>query len=46
MEERNNIVIYMSEDGLVKMEALVDPVNETIWANQKGNCGPIRCHGA
>lgn len=35
MEERNDIVIYKSEDGLVKMEALVDPVNETIWANQK-----------
>ena len=35
MEERNDIVIYKSEDGLVKMEAMVDPVNETIWANQK-----------
>ena len=35
MEERNDIVIYTSEDGLVKMEAMVDPVNETIWANQK-----------
>lgn len=30
MEERNDIVIYKSEDGLVKMEAMVDPVNETI----------------
>ena len=29
------IVIYKSEDGLVKIEAMVDPVNETIWANQK-----------
>jgi hypothetical protein len=35
MEERNDIVIYKSEDGLVKMEAMVDPANETIWANQK-----------
>ena len=35
MEERNDIVIYKSEDGLVKMEAMIDPVNETIWANQK-----------
>lgn len=35
MEERNDIVIYKSEDGLVRMEAMVDPVNETIWANQK-----------
>lgn len=35
MEERNDIVIYKSEDGLVKVEAMVDPVNETIWANQK-----------
>ncbi|MGM9764409.1 MAG: RhuM family protein [Candidatus Cryptobacteroides sp.] len=35
MEERNDIVIYKSEDGLVMMEALVDPSNETIWANQK-----------
>lgn len=35
MEERNDIVIYKSEDGLVKMEAMVDSVNETIWANQK-----------
>ena len=31
MEERNDIVIYKSEDGLVKMEAMVDPENETIW---------------
>jgi len=35
MEERNDIVIYQSEDGLVKMEAMVDQVNETIWATQK-----------
>lgn len=34
-EERNDTVIYKSEDGLVKMEAMVAPVNETIWANQK-----------
>lgn len=35
MEERNDIVIYRSEDGLVRMEALVDPSGETIWATQK-----------
>lgn len=35
MEKRNDIVIYKSEDGLVRMEAMVDTVNETIWANQK-----------
>ena len=35
MENRNEIVIYQSEDGLVKMEAMVDPAGETIWATQK-----------
>lgn len=35
MEERKDIVIYQSEDGLVKMEAMVDASNETIWATQK-----------
>ncbi len=35
MEERNDIVIYKSEDGLVTMEAMVDPAGETIWATQK-----------
>ncbi len=35
MEERNDIVIYRSEDGLVKMEAVVDPAGETIWASQR-----------
>ena len=35
MEERNDIVIYRSEDGLVTMEAMVDPSGETIWATQK-----------
>lgn len=35
MEERKDIVIYQSEDGLVKMEAMVDTVNETIWASQR-----------
>ena len=35
MEERNDIVIYKSEDGLVKMEAMVDSAGETIWATQK-----------
>ncbi len=35
MEERKDIVIYQSEDGLVKMEAMVDPSGETIWATQK-----------
>ena len=35
MEERNDIVIYQSEDGLVTMEALIDPTGETIWASQR-----------
>lgn len=35
MEERKDIVIYQSDDGLVKMEAMVDPSGETIWATQK-----------
>ena len=43
MEERNDIVIYKSEDGLVKMEALVDPVNETIWASQKAIAALFDC---
>ena len=34
MEERNDIVIYQSEDGLVRMEAMVDSQHETIWATQ------------
>lgn len=29
------LVIYRSEDGLVKMEAMVDPSGEAIWATQK-----------
>ena len=28
-------MIYQSSDGLVKMEAIVDASNETIWATQK-----------
>ena len=43
MEERNDIVIYQSEDGLVKMEAMVDPVNETIWASQKAIASLFAC---
>ena len=43
MEERNDIVIYKSEDGLVKMEAIVDPVNETIWASQKAIAALFDC---
>ena len=43
MEERNDIVIYQSEDGLVTMEALVDPANETIWANQKAIASLFDC---
>ena len=31
----NDVVIYQSSDGLVKMEAIVDAPNETIWATQK-----------
>lgn len=30
-----DVVIYQSSDGLVKMEAIVDAPNETIWATQK-----------
>ena len=30
----NDVVIYQSSDGLVKMEAIVDASNETIWATQ------------
>ena len=29
------IFTYQSSDGLVKMEAIVDASNETIWATQK-----------
>lgn len=43
MEERNDIVIYKSEDGLVKMEAMVDPENETIWASQKAIAALFDC---
>ena len=43
MEERNDIVIYKSEDGLVKMEAKVDPENETIWASQKAIAALFGC---
>ena len=32
---KNEIVIYQSGDGLVKMEAVVDTANETVWATQK-----------
>ncbi len=35
MQERNDIVIYRSEDGLVKVEAMVDHAGETIWASQR-----------
>ena len=31
----NDVVIYQSSDGLVKMEAIVDASNKTIWATQK-----------
>jgi hypothetical protein len=43
MEERTDIVIYQSEDGLVRMEAMVDPVNETIWASQKAIASLFAC---
>ena len=43
MEERNDIVIYKSEDGLVRMEAMVDSVNETIWASQKAIAALFGC---
>ena len=32
---KNDVVIYQSSDGLVKMEAIVDASNETIWTTQK-----------
>lgn len=32
---KNEIVIYQSGDGSVKMEAVVDAANETVWATQK-----------
>lgn len=38
MEERKDVVIYRSDDGLVSIEALVDAENETIWASQRGDC--------
>ena len=31
----NDVVIYQSADGLVKIEAMIDSSNETIWATQK-----------
>ena len=31
----NDVVIYQSSDGLVKLEAIVDPSNESIRATQK-----------
>ena len=43
MEERNDIVIYKTEDGLVKIEAMVDPSNETIWAIQKAIAALFGC---
>lgn len=43
MEERNDIVIYRSEDGLVKIEAMVDPSGETIWATQKAIAALFGC---
>ena len=43
MEERNDIVIYKTEDGLVKMEAMVDPSNETIWASQQSIAALFGC---
>ena len=39
----NNVVIYQSADGLVKMEAIVDASNETIWATQKAMASLFEC---
>ena len=39
----NDVVIYQSGDGLVKMEALVDAANETIWATQKAMASLFAC---
>lgn len=33
--ESKEVVIYRSDDGLVSMEALVDPAGETLWATQR-----------
>lgn len=33
--EIKEVVIYRSDDGLVSMEALVDPSGETLWATQR-----------
>ena len=30
-----DVVIYQSSDGLVKMEAIVDASNETIWVRRR-----------
>lgn len=39
----NDVVIYQSSDGLVKMEAIVDAANETIWATQKAIASLFEC---
>ena len=39
----NDVVIYQSSDGLVKMEAIVDASNETIWATQKAMATLFDC---
>ena len=39
----NDVVIYQYGDGLVKMEALVDAANETIWATQKAMASLFAC---
>ena len=40
---KNDVVIYQSSDGLVKMEAIVDASNETIWATQKAMASLFEC---
>ena len=40
---KNDVVIYQSADGLVKMEAMVDASNETIWATQKAMASLFEC---
>ena len=33
MEEKNNIVIYQTEDGLTKIDVKIE--NETVWLSQQ-----------
>ena len=43
MEQTKEVVIYTSEDGLVRIDAIADPTNETIWASQKAIAALFDC---